>query len=273
MKLISTHAITDIEKKLEEKCEIFPSKLKYEMTPPLQYTLKQHNVLLHVKYLLAEGLNSRNYMYYLHTKDEVKFPDVESKVFYLWDQDKSLWTQHKRSRFGAIYAKNFIEKIYISVYSLISKFEVSDHTLMKYDQKLLGTTRDLRDVLLTLKDHSIKNYSIKEIINGYVEHLIDQDFVSLLNPPAFLPVANKQVIDLKTGEVRDRIKSDYFTQEIPVAYNPHSHSILWENSISQIMLHDADTIRFLQEIIGYSISGEASQGKVILIIGETNSAR
>ena len=275
MELIDLSMITDIEKKLEEKCEMFLLTSSYGMTAVLRATLKQNNILSHVQYLLAEGVNSRNYLYSLYSKDDIKIPEAKFKVFYAWDKEKCLWEQCDKSELQNTYIKDIIEKIYYSICRLVSKLEVVHKIspFAKYDQKLLETPNDLREALIKMMHYNTKNSNIREIINRYTEYLIDEKFVSHLNPRSLLPVANKQVVNLKTGQVRDRLKSDYFTQEIPVAYNPDSRSELWENSISQIMVNDVEKVRFLQEIIGYSISGDASEGKIIFFIGDTKSAK
>lgn len=174
MELIDLSVITDTEKKLEEHYATFPLTLKYKMAPSIWIPLQQKGILLHVKYLLAEGVNSRIYLYSLYTKDDVKFSEANAKVFYMWDKQNSLWKQYNKAEFQTTYAKNFIEKLYFSICSLITKNQIE---IPIFNQKIVYTGRELKQALLKMMHHSTRNSNIKEIIHRYVEYLIDVDFV------------------------------------------------------------------------------------------------
>lgn len=69
-----------------------------------------------------------------------------------------------------------------------------------------------------------------------------------------LPVKNG-IVDLRTGELRPRTQEDMFTQCLDIDFNVASSNPNWETFINQIMLEAPETIKFMQVLFGYSITG------------------
>ena len=261
-------------KQLNEKSIIFTSNMEYDLTPALEQLLHKHNILLQVKYLLTEGVNAKTYFYALCTKDLIKFPDKSSSYFYVWNPENALWEEEKRVYLKNLSLKYLIESIYITIYLIVNEIDDTSVAICKNkNSKLISTTNELKFCLLKMKDAAISIAKIREILHSYIEYVVDPEFSESINPKGYIAVSNRQVVNLKTGEVRERTKTDYFTQEIPVKYNPNSRSNLLDNTINQIMLYDKEKINFLQEILGYSITANCEEGKIFLFIGETRGGK
>ncbi len=259
---------------LYQKTSVFTSNMKYELTPALEELLLKHDILLQVKYLLTDGVNAKTYFYALCTKDTVKCSNTNSSVFYVWNKKTALWEEHKRSAMEKIYLKEFIENIYMTIYLLIKEMKDESFAISNNkNPKLISTTTDLLSRLLKMKDSAMTQSKIREILHKYIKYVVDPEFIQLINPPGYISVAGKQVVNLKTGEVKERTKTDYFTVEIPVKYDPTAHSKLWDTIINQIMLFDKEKINFLQEILGYCLSGDCQEGKLLMLIGESRAGK
>ncbi len=253
-------------KDLAENSTVFTSNMEYELTPALEQLLYKHDILLQVKYLLTEGVNAKTYFYALCSKDSVKFPHETSSSFYIWDKNVALWKEKKRIYLQNVSLKYFIQSVYMTIYLIIH--EIDTRAVTGFKNRLISTIPELKYCLLKAKDVAISITKMREILHNYIKYVVDEDFPKLINPSGYVAVSNLQVVNLKTGEAKNRTKTDYFTQEIPVKYNPKAQSDLIDNTINQIMLYDKEKIDFLQEILGYSITGSCEEGKLFIFVGE-----
>ena len=250
--------------------KVFDSTLKYEIPPSLEKFLQRNNLLVQVKYLFAKSLHTRTYLYYLCSKDDVKFVHENSKTVYIWNPKKMIWEEHNTHHVRHIYLRYVISSIYMSICIAIRNIEEEDPIS---DSNLISTKEDLCNCLLKMLEISTLIRNINEILPQYVEYTIDENFSLRLNPAGYIAVKGNKIVDLKTGEVRDRLKTDYFTSELQIKYDPTAVSQLWERTLEQIMLFDKIKIRLLQEVLGYCLSGSCKEEKLIMIIGDNNSAK
>ena len=78
-----------------------------------------------------------------------------------------------------------------------------------------------------------------------------------------LGVANG-VVDLRTGRLRDMTSRDRITRRIDVVYNPDASAPQWEAFLKSALVTvdgapDAGYARYLQEVVGYGITGESNR--------------
>ncbi len=87
--------------------------------------------------------------------------------------------------------------------------------------------------------------------------------------PLLLNVLNG-TIDLATGKLRPHNPADHLTQLAPVMFDPEAKCEQWESTLSLIFDGDDSLVAFVQELLGYCISGEI--GEAILPIAVGNGA-
>lgn len=80
----------------------------------------------------------------------------------------------------------------------------------------------------------------------------------LNSDPSLLNVANG-TIDLETGKLRPHNPADRITQLANVAYDPDATCPQWERTLSLVFDGDGDLIRYVQKLLGYSISGDTGE--------------
>jgi len=91
------------------------------------------------------------------------------------------------------------------------------------------------------------------------------------NDPFELNVQNG-VLDLRKGILRPRTKDDRFTYCLSVAYDPNVRSNLWESTTRENLNND-DLWEFLQQAVGYSLTGDTREECLFYIYGPTRSGK
>ena len=132
------------------------------------------------------------------------------------------------------------------------------------------TTTSKDDIIRLVKTTNkiCRNQSLKNIYCFYETIITDETFYEGLNRqlPDCLPIKGCNVIDLKTGITRPRTKADLFTYECKVSYTKNESSEL--NSIlSKIACNDEEHLKYLQKIMGYSLTGNISARVYFILYG------
>jgi P4 family phage/plasmid primase-like protien len=107
--------------------------------------------------------------------------------------------------------------------------------------------------------------------NMYLTEILDPGFINKLDSDIYsLPLKGGLIINLKTKEIRERVKTDYFTTEVQVPYDPHCNMEKFMTFIHNIMLDKQDLIDYLQIILGSCITGNISLRKLIVFYGPSS---
>jgi putative DNA primase/helicase len=80
------------------------------------------------------------------------------------------------------------------------------------------------------------------------------------------------VIDLRTGELRDGRPEDRITKQVAVAYDPDAECPRWESFVREV-IEDDETVDYLQRLAGYSLTGEASEDKLVFLMGHGGNGK
>lgn len=75
-------------------------------------------------------------------------------------------------------------------------------------------------------------------------------------------------IDLRTGELREHRRDDYITKLAPVMYNPNAKAPTWEKFLNDIFAGDQELIKYMQRVIGYSLTGDTSEDAYFILYGD-----
>jgi putative DNA primase/helicase len=75
-------------------------------------------------------------------------------------------------------------------------------------------------------------------------------------------------LDLRTGTLKPHDQNDYLTRMIPIVYDPAATCPRWEAFLLAVMNDDAAVIDFLQEAVGYSLTGSIQEQCVFLLYGK-----
>ena len=77
------------------------------------------------------------------------------------------------------------------------------------------------------------------------------------------------IVELRTGRVRRRDETDYLTQctRVEPAQAGGASCPTWERFLDQVFDGDRDMVRFMQRLIGYSLTGDRREQKVFFMYG------
>lgn len=74
-------------------------------------------------------------------------------------------------------------------------------------------------------------------------------------------------VDLRTGEIRPAVPQDFITKQTAVAPGHDAEPVLWLQFLEQVTQGDRGLIRFLQQIAGYSLTGDTREHALFYVYG------
>jgi P4 family phage/plasmid primase-like protien len=127
--------------------------------------------------------------------------------------------------------------------------------LKNKNKKTEDIIHDVNKVSQSLKSLSmLKN--ISAVMNQYGK---DESFLKMVDSYPYLLGVNNGVIDLRTGELRPRVPTDYIMTILDIDYDPDADTSFIEESIETIMAGNHEMVNYLQKVLGYCITGEAME--------------
>ncbi len=113
-----------------------------------------------------------------------------------------------------------------------------------------------------------KNACLGAIAALCLESFTAEDgFLSKLDGiPHLLGVTNG-VVDLRTGQLRDRLPEDMVYNVVNTTYDPEADCSWWNEQVSRMMADNDEHTRFLQTLLGYGVTGEVKEHIFAFFIG------
>ena len=90
--------------------------------------------------------------------------------------------------------------------------------------------------------------------------------------PDLLCVANG-TLDLRTGKLQPHRREDMITRIVPIAYDPHARSKLWEGFLLDTTAGDLELLAFLRRAAGYAATGRTSERKFLFCYGPSTTGK
>lgn len=90
--------------------------------------------------------------------------------------------------------------------------------------------------------------------------------------PYLLNVENG-TIDLRTGELKPHNRDDMITKLAPVVYDPNAQCPLWEKFLNDIFAGNQELIKYIQKVIGYSLTGSTKEEAVFFFYGKGKNGK
>ncbi len=78
---------------------------------------------------------------------------------------------------------------------------------------------------------------------------------------------NNGLIDLRTGELMPVDKEKYITSKINIEYDPEATCPIWLQSLEMSLGDEPGLMEFMQEALGYSLTGETSEQCIFICYG------
>lgn len=165
-----------------------------------------------------------------------------------------------------------------------TKWLVWDGSRWSLDQKshitrlAKETLQDLSIKVATATDAENRNLAIHLLRSQSAGHIAAMVDLAKCEPgipvlpeeldtdPWLLAVQNGTV-DLRTGELKVSRREDRISKLAPVTYDPKAACPTWEQFVSRVLAEKPDLIRFVQQAIGYSLTGSAKEQVLFFLYG------
>lgn len=94
-----------------------------------------------------------------------------------------------------------------------------------------------------------------------------------LNADPMLLGTENGVLDLRTGEVRAALATDFITKSAKIDYRADAECPTWERFLSDIMVGDESMVAYLQRAIGYCLTGDTREQKLFFLHGDGSNGK
>jgi putative DNA primase/helicase len=80
------------------------------------------------------------------------------------------------------------------------------------------------------------------------------------------------ILELRTGVLRPHDPSQLMAHLVPIAYRPGARAPRWRRFLREV-LPDAETVRFMQRVIGYCLTGDISERCLFILYGTGSNGK
>jgi putative DNA primase/helicase len=88
-----------------------------------------------------------------------------------------------------------------------------------------------------------------------------------LDADSWLLAVENGTVDLRTGQLREHRREDLITKLAPVNYDPSAICPTWLQFLERVMAGDADRIHFIQNAVGYALTGSNREQVIFILYG------
>ena len=184
-------------------------------------------------------------------KPSIKYNPYD-KTHYIYNESTALWEQRSID-----YIQTLMVPFFINLFSTIPNKELQDEFTIKIKKR--NSLKPIYDTILPyLKEN-------------------DSEFIKQFdNKKGIFPISDTNVIELRTGLVRKRVKEDYFTKTTDnriVALSQEDRMFL-RNYYAEVLSTENDQyIKALVRMFGYSLTGEANQKLMPILLGKRDCGK
>jgi putative DNA primase/helicase len=157
------------------------------------------------------------------------------------------------------------------------KWLVWDEKRWKVDEtggilrKAKATIRSFHFASINIRDSTDRKEALKHSMNsendGRIGAMVRQAesepgiaiTPSKLDRHPYLMNCENGTLDLKTGKLREHRRGDLLTKLAPVKYDEHATCPLFDSFLAKITNNDLELMRYIQQIVGYSLTGEVTE--------------
>jgi putative DNA primase/helicase len=127
------------------------------------------------------------------------------------------------------------------------------------------------DDMKRFMNHVIKSLNAASLINAVTllkgQPSVQIHATDLDANPLLLGVKNGQCIDLRTGMVFDLTPEHLITKSVCCEYDPYAQCPQWEAFLQQVFQEDQSLIDYLQQYVGYCLTGLTTEQQVLFGFG------
>lgn len=190
--------------------------------------------------------------------NEYKITDLTGSGF-KWDESLKLWVRVETS-------------LFIDITRLIDHI---DSCLIPLNEQLKNNNSDIIKTRLKQLNKTLNNIKMvgfcKSVWEIIYNTIFDRSFLNIVNKnKCEMPYKGGYLINLKTSEIRQRTKNDFWSFEI--GYDYIEDISLGENYINTLFEEEQMRV-FIKYLLGYIISGEVCERKGFFFVGSGRNGK
>jgi putative DNA primase/helicase len=166
--------------------------------------------------------------------DNVRYCE-QNRQFHVWDG--KAWPPDRERKIEAL-AKDIPDDIWRAAPNLLRELDAASANRLVRFATATASAKGLASMLALVRS---------ELGIAIAPEQLDSN-------PLKLNVLNG-TIDLERGELLPHSRSDLFTKIAPVSFDPSAPFVLWRNFLQDIFAGNSAIIRYVQQLVGYSLTG------------------
>ena len=200
--------------------------------------------------------------------DTIKLTGRKQHDFIIFDKDATVWRDA-----GISTVKRRINEVLDQELQLLrGKFADELANAPDGDDKEAKQLRDMCQKRLDQVEERLtyvnKNAGLGAIAALCLESFTAEDgFLPKLDGIPHLLGVKNGVVDLRTGQLRDRRPEDMVYNVVNTTYDPEADCSWWNEQVSRMMADNEEHTRFLQTLLGYGVTGEVKEHIFAFFIG------
>lgn len=199
------------------------------------------------------------------------FGDIDSPLIFQ-DSAKNIWHSDERGDMCRFIVESIcVNALKIALYhynnlylELANKYAASgDEDTRKESNEAETTAKNLRKLLMKLLSADTYLSGIMAKLRSRITMRVAWDA-----SPTLLQVANGVLDMTREDDVRLPRPEDYITKRCNVEYDHSANCPTWLFALSQIFYDEPSRIDYLQQLLGYCLTGDVSNHAIIIFYGE-----
>ena len=215
-------------------------------------------------------------------KNYFRVVDYKKNDIWMFDQKTNLWKEVCRDYFHSFlsqhftpYAQQYMNDLNTSPDKYFPLVNPDDEEEIKKRKKTIKS--HLGNVLSTENTKVKNNYKVEFFTHEAIQ---DSEFYKRLNVNEDLLSVNNGVVDLTTGELRQRKYDDYISKALELDYDPTikpESNTAFTQFIHEIFdaegLDAESIVQFMKAWFGYSITGRNTAQKCVILYGKGSNGK
>lgn len=195
---------------------------------------------------------------------------IDKSEYYLFNEQNCLWESVNEDQI-------FVQLAKIMVPFLKNKKRTVISGLMLDDQKDTDGAVNVSKFFEKKIEYVQTSKNSSSVMKALFPLILDKggNFVRQKDAmPNLLPLKDNKVIDLRTLEIRERLKTDYFSREIKIAYDKNRKDFSFAQKFFLDLANgDEELARYMKHFCGYCLTGETSQKVMFILSGVGNNGK
>lgn len=189
---------------------------------------------------------------------------------YIYNGSSKLWSESDHDNYSAYVIATYLDNILTPIImEQMNIFRIMEDSPSSYDEVTVDKQKKLIHNLSTMREETKKTSFMTKIVKTLTSALLP-NMDDEAGSPYFFPIRDGEVVNLRTGDVSERIKSHNFCFESKYTYLGRNYKCLNMERFMRSIFKRDDEVEYMQALCGYCLSGDISDRAYYVFSGTTN---